>query len=119
MELYISNYYKNGTLTEQVRLLSLFRDLVMFGKTTLDIVSDKNRDYDFIKDLDEKNQFIFLIYKKKYFDMGKSVIELAEEVYKTTDIYSDEYELKEYLEKNSSYLHTFSSNCNRIHRYPT
>jgi|LSQX01.1.fsa_nt_gb hypothetical protein len=86
--------YKTSSYTIQYRTLSILRDLVFFGKTNLNFVSDANRTFDFISEIDKYAKMLSLMANKY-----ENIEIMAQKIFEAKEKSTDEYNMKEYLLK--------------------
>ena len=90
---FVSSYNKSS-YTNQYRMLSILRDLVFFGKTNLNFVSDANRTFDFISEIDKYSNMMSYLANR----YGNIEI-MAQNIFDAKAKSTDEYNMKEYLLK--------------------
>ena len=86
--------YNTTSYTNQYRTLSILRDLVFFGKTNLNFVSDANRTFDFISEIDKYSKMMSYMANKY-----ENIEIMAQKIFDAKAKSTDEYNMKEYLLK--------------------
>ncbi len=86
--------YNKSSYTNQYRMLSILRDLVFFGKTNLNFVSDANRTFDFISEIDKYSNMVSYLANKY-----ENIEIMAQNIFDAKAKSTDEYNMKEYLLK--------------------
>ncbi|HPW96357.1 MAG TPA: hypothetical protein PK557_05250 [Paludibacteraceae bacterium] len=91
---FVSSSYNKSSYTNQYRMLSILRDLVFFGKTNLNFVSDANRTFDFISEIDKYSNMVSYLANRY-----ENIEIMAQNIFDATSKKPDEYNMKEYLLK--------------------
>ena len=87
-----SQHLSSLELGVKIKNMSIFRDFVFFGKTSLESVSDAEKDDEYLNEIDENfNTF------EKLISNHQTLEELSKAIIEATDSSTDEYKLREFF----------------------